>query len=59
MSKYRFKTLPRRQIERANPKITVKPAKITKKSKPKVKKEEEDDIQLLFHWKNCEYDVIK
>ena len=57
MTKFRYKTISKRPIDRSKPKSI--PRKIKNKSETKLKQVEEDDLKLLFHCKNCEYDVIK
>lgn len=57
MNKFRYKTIPRR------PNLKLKPKKLKTeprvKIRPKSNKNSEFDNKLLFHSKNCEYQVIK
>ncbi|CAI2360093.1 unnamed protein product [Moneuplotes crassus] len=60
MNKFRYKTLPRHPAT----KIKAKNAKKTQKDlrnriRPQSNRVDETDSKLLFHCKNCEYDVIK
>lgn len=57
MTKFRYTTLTKKN-EESDSKPKSIPRKIKNKSEMKVKKPD-DDMCLLFHCKNCEYDVIK
>lgn len=49
MTKFRYNTLSRRPIETRKPKSI--PRKLKNKSEVKLKKNSDEDVCLLFHWK--------
>lgn len=57
MTKFRYNTISRRPEERSQPKDDPRSTK--NKSEMKFKLPVEEEVKLKFHWKNCEYDVIK